>query len=183
PGCRSRVLMLVENNYPQDSRVRNEATLLTSAGYDVTVIALKKSAQPRADVVDDVRVYRIPRLELFTKTGPITAGPLRRLALKVKSGIGYLTEYAYFTTACFVMSLLVLFRHGFDVIHAHNPPDTLFLVAAPFKLLGKKFVFDHHDLCPELYRSRYRTGDDLLARALRLVEWCSLRVADITIAT
>src|SRR5713101_4799862 len=109
-GSRSRVLMLVENNYPQDSRVRNEATLLTSAGYDVTVIALKKNAQPRADVVDGVRVYRIPRLELFTKTAPTTVGPLRRLVLKIKSGIGYLTEYAYFTMACLVMSFMVLFR-------------------------------------------------------------------------
>jgi len=51
------------------------------------------------------------------------------------------------------MSVYVAFKHGFDVIHAHNPPDTLFLVALPWKVLGKKYIFDHHDLCPELYRS------------------------------
>jgi glycosyltransferase involved in cell wall biosynthesis len=178
-----RVLMLVENSYPQDSRVRNEATLLASSGYDVTVVALKRNGQTATDVVNGVRVYRVPRLELFTKTAPAAAGGLPRLWLKIKSALGYLAEYTYFTGACFVMSLVVLVRHGFDVIHAHNPPDTLFVVALPFKLLGKRFVFDHHDLSPELYRSRYRTGEDLFTRLLRIVEWCSLKLADITIAT
>jgi len=69
------------------------------------------------------------------------------------------------------MSLYVAFKHGFDVIHAHNPPDTLFLVALPYKLFGKKFVFDHHDLCPELYRSRYGMADGLVPRLLQWVEW------------
>jgi glycosyltransferase involved in cell wall biosynthesis len=68
-------------------------------------------------------------------------------------------------------------------MHAHNPPDTLFLVAAPFKLLGKKFVFDQHDLCPELYRSRYSAGEGFYTRFLRVFEWCSLKLADVTIAT
>jgi glycosyltransferase involved in cell wall biosynthesis len=74
-------------------------------------------------------------------------------------------------------------RRGFDVLHAHNPPDTLFLVALPFKLLGKKFVFDQHDLCPELYRSRYSAPEGFYTRVLRMLEWCSLKLADITIAT
>jgi glycosyltransferase involved in cell wall biosynthesis len=77
----------------------------------------------------------------------------------------------------------VAFKHGFDVIHAHNPPDSIFIVAAPFKLFGKKFVFDHHDLCPELYQSRYGAGKDLFSRCLQLMEKCSLKLADITIAT
>ena len=68
-------------------------------------------------------------------------------------------------------------------MHAHNPPDTLFLVALPFKLLGKKFVFDQHDLCPELYRSRYSATEGFYTRFLRVFEWCSLKLADITIAT
>jgi glycosyltransferase involved in cell wall biosynthesis len=68
-------------------------------------------------------------------------------------------------------------------MHAHNPPDTLFLVALPFKLLGKKFIFDQHDLSPELYRSRYSATEGLYTRLLRIFEWCSLKLADITIAT
>ena len=74
-------------------------------------------------------------------------------------------------------------RRGFDVMHAHNPPDTLFLVAVPFKLLGKKFVFDQHDLCPELYRSRYSAAEGVYTRFLRMFEWCSLKLADVTVAT
>jgi len=67
-------------------------------------------------------------------------------------------------------------------MQAHNPPDTLFLLALPFKLLGKKFVFDQHDLCPELYRSRYGAAEDFASRLPRILEWRSLKLADVTIA-
>ena len=178
-----RVLMLVENHFPQDTRVRNEAILLTEAGYHVSVIALRKKGQVMTEVVNGVQVYRLPRLELFKKTSHGNLSRAGLLFLKLKSSLGYLFEYCYFTAACLVVSFYVFVRRGFDVIHAHNPPDTLFVVALPFKLLGKKFVFDHHDLCPELYRSRYRTGEGFFTRLLRVFEWCSLNLADITIAT
>jgi len=175
--------MLVENHFPQDTRVRNEAILLTEAGYHVSVIALRKKGQAMTEVVNGVQVYRLPRLELFKKTSHGNLSRAGLLFLKLKSSLGYLFEYCYFTAACLVVSFYVFIRRGFDVIHAHNPPDTLFLVALPFKLLGKKFIFDHHDLCPELYRSRYRTGEGFFTRLLRVFEWCSLKLADITIAT
>ena len=175
--------MLVENHFPQDTRVKNEAILLTEAGYHVSVIALRKKGQVITEVVNGVQVYRVPRLELFKKTSHANLNRAGLLFLKLRSSLGYLVEYCYFTAACLVVSIYVFMRHGFDVIHAHNPPDTLFVVALPFKLLGKKFVFDHHDLCPELYRSRYRTGEGFFTRLLRVFEWCSLKLADITIAT
>ena len=178
-----RILMLVENYFPQDTRVKNEATLLTEAGYQVSVIALRKKGQLMTEVVNGVRVYRLPHLELFRKTSHGNLSRAGLLFLKLKSSLGYLFEYCYFTAACLVVSIYVFVRRGFDVIHAHNPPDTLFVVAVPFKLLGKKFVFDHHDLCPELYRSRYRTGEGFYTRLLRMFEWCSLKLSDITIAT
>jgi len=178
-----RILMLVENYFPQDTRVKNEATLLTEAGYHVSVIALRKKGQLMTEVVNGVRVYRLPHLELFRKTSHGNLSRAGLLFLKLKSSLGYLFEYCYFTAACLVVSIYVFVRRGFDVIHAHNPPDTLFVVAVPFKLLGKKFVFDHHDLCPELYRSRYRTGEGFYTRLLRMFEWCSLKLSDITIAT
>ena len=178
-----RVLMLVENHFPQDTRVRNEAILLTEAGYHVSVIALRKKGQAMTEVVNGVQVYRLPRLELFKKTSHGNLSRAGLLFLKLKSSLGYLFEYCYFTAACLVVSFYVFIRRGFDVIHAHNPPDTLFLVALPFKLLGKKFIFDHHDLCPELYRSRYQTGEGFFTRLLRVFELCSLNLADITIAT
>jgi hypothetical protein len=175
--------MLVENAYPQDTRVRNEAETLTAAGYSVTVVALQKRGQPRAELISSVQVYRIPRLEVFRKTPRDNPGSLQRVWLKAAALLGYASEYLYFTAACFVMSVYVALKHGFDVIHAHNPPDTLFLVALPYKMIGKRYVFDHHDLCPELYRSRYRTPRDLAARALQCIEWCNLKLADVTIAT
>jgi glycosyltransferase involved in cell wall biosynthesis len=175
--------MFVENAFPNDTRVKNECDALTEAGYTITVVALRKRDQPRTEVINGVRVYRIPRLELFQKTAHENPTLLQRVWLKVKSLLGYVSEYVYFTSACFVMSVYVALRRGFDVIHAHNPPDTLFLVALPWKLVGKRYVFDHHDLCPELYRSRYGARQDVLARALQWVEWGNLKLADVTIAT
>jgi glycosyltransferase involved in cell wall biosynthesis len=89
----------------------------------------------------------------------------------------------YFTMVCLIVSTYFLAKRGFNVMHAHNPPDTLFLVALPFKLLGKKFVFDQHDLCPALYRSRYSAAEGFYTWVLRMFEWCSLKLADIAIAT
>jgi glycosyltransferase involved in cell wall biosynthesis len=174
-----RILMLVEQYYPQDSRVRNEALTLTQAGYDVTVIALRKPGQPWTQIMNGVRLYRIPRLELFGKTTVRS----RSLVGRVKAILGYVCEYTYFTIACFFATLFVALRHGFDVIHAHNPPDLLFVVALPFKLFGKKFVFDHHDLSPELYTSRFGRSEGFIPSVLTFVERCSLRLADMVIAT
>jgi len=175
--------MFVENSFPDDIRVKNEADALTGAGYSVTVVALRKKGQRVTALVDGIRVYRIPRLELFQKTPCENPTFLQKSWLRAKALLGYMTEYFYFTTACFVMSIYVATRHGFDVIHAHNPPDSVFLVALPYKLLGKKYVFDHHDLCPELYRSRYGASKDFIARMLQFLEWCSLKMANVTIAT
>ncbi|PYJ65661.1 MAG: hypothetical protein DME76_18055, partial [Verrucomicrobia bacterium] len=147
--------MLVENYFPQDTRVANEAGLLTDAGYKVAVIALRKRGQAGRETLNGIEVYRLPTLELFKKTSPANGNRMNLLFVKLKSFLGYFVEYSYFTAACFIVSTYIFVRRGFDVLHAHNPPDTLFLVALPFKLLGKKFVFDQHDLCPELYRSRY----------------------------
>lgn len=178
-----RILMFVENSYPQDTRVKNESDALTAAGYAVTVVCMRKKGQAKSEVLDSIQIYRLPRLELFQKTPSPNPGFVERVVLKLKSVVGYFSEYVYFTSACFVMSLYIAFKHGFDAIHAHNPPDTLFAVALPWRLVGKKYVFDHHDLCPELYRSRYGAENDFLARILQFVEWCNLKLANVTIAT
>lgn len=177
-------LMLVENNYPADTRVRNEATTLAAHGYRVSVIALRKAGESAHEVIDHVHVYRIPRLTLFEKLPSAGSSFLGRILNKVLTVCGYLVEYAYFTSACLLVSFYVLFTRGFDAIHAHNPPDTLVIVALFYKLLGKKSVFDHHDLCAELYLSRYKTLDEsLVTRGLRLFELWSVRLADVVIAT
>jgi glycosyltransferase involved in cell wall biosynthesis len=175
--------MFVENHFPSDVRVRNESDVLVAAGYQVVVVALRRQGEALSERVGGVQVYRLPKLVLFQKTLRQNSTWLQKAWLKGKAFLGYLGEYIYFTAGCFAMSLYVAAKHGFDVIHAHNPPDTIFLVAAPYKLLGKKFVFDHHDLCPELYQSRYRARRDVFVRWLGLLEKCSLKLADITIAT
>ena len=161
-----RVLMLVENNsYPDDSRVRGEARALVKAGYRVTVISPARPGQRWRETVDGVVVYRYP-------------------APRPATGfMGYLVEYSYATVAMFVASVLVYFREGFDVIHAANPPDTLVFVAAAYKLLGKRFVYDHHDLAPELYAARSAGRLAPMHRALLMLEKLSLRYADHVIAT
>lgn len=159
--------MLLENEpYPRDNRVRWEATALTAAGYRVTVICPSSPGQPSSETLGDVRVYRFwapPRANGF---------------------LGYLWEYAYSMVATFVISLQVFFREGFDVIHAHNPPDTFVFIAAFYKLFGKRFVYDHHDLCPEMYYARFPGGGfRLVYRALGWLEKLSCRLADHVIAT
>jgi glycosyltransferase involved in cell wall biosynthesis len=175
--------MLVENHFPSDVRVRNESELLREEGYDITVICLRRNGEKGSENIGGIHVYRIPEVEVFKKVPLERQSPLGRQWLRLKALLGYVSEYAYFTTCCFGLGIYVALRHGFDVIHAHNPPDTLFLVAVPFKLLGKKFVFDHHDLAPELYQSRYGARGQLVLWGLQWAEKLSLNLADVTIAT
>jgi hypothetical protein len=113
-----RVLMLVENShYPGDTRVYNEARTLRDAGYQVSVIAQRKrgSGSPYHQVIDGVQVYRFPMLA------------------EGSGFLSYISEYGLALAAIFVLSLVVLVRHGIDIIHVANPPDLLFLVVAPYK--------------------------------------------------
>jgi glycosyltransferase involved in cell wall biosynthesis len=159
--------MLLENNpYPHDGRVRREAQTLIDAGYQVTVISPAPPGRRLSETVEGVRVfrYRAPR--------------------ERDGFIGYLLEYGYAMTATFFLTLRVFMRHGFDVIHAHNPPDTFVLIALWYRMLGKKFVFDHHDLAPEMYDARFpRTAKPIVHRALLVLERLTFRTADHVIAT
>ena len=175
--------MMSESAFPTDTRVRNEAYTLIEAGYKVSIIAIRKYENEKLqDIVNGVNVYRVPLLEVFDKDGKASSW-IGKLLNKVKSTLGYLTEYFYFTAACFFISIYILFKDGFDAIHLHNPPNTIFVVGAFFRIFGKKFVFDHHDLTPELYLSRYKTDKDIVYRILMIEEKLCLRFANIVIAT
>jgi glycosyltransferase involved in cell wall biosynthesis len=179
-----RVLMLVENCFPADTRVRNEAFTLAANGFKVNVIALRGHAETPRELVNGVSVYRIPRLTLFEKLPGARPSGIKALLNRLRVVVGYVAEYIYFTSACLVLSLYIAVREGCDVVHAHNPPDTLFVVGAIHKLFGRKFVFDHHDLSAELYLSRYKkTTEGAVTRALRLLEKLSAKLADVVIAT
>jgi len=159
--------MLLENDhYPQDSRVRNEASTLVSAGYQVSVICPKSSGQRWRESVNGVRVYRYP-------APPAGSGFLT-----------YLWEYGYCLVMSFVLSIVVALRRKIDIIHTHNPPDIFVLIAMFYKVLGARVVFDHHDLAPEMYYARFgNKGHRLVYRALVFFERLSCRVADHVIAT
>lgn len=161
--------MLLENNpFPQDARVRREAKTLTGAGYQVTVICPSSPGQPRTEVFDGVRVYRYP--------APRDGDGL----------VGYLFEYGYSLLAAFLISVYVAFRRGFDIVHAHNPPDTFSLLGGLFKLFRKRFVFDHHDLSPEMYLARFGKPDGdtgIVHRLLLAFEKLTFRIADHVVAT
>jgi glycosyltransferase involved in cell wall biosynthesis len=163
----NRILMLLENQtYPRDFRVRREATALTAAGYKVSVICPAGPGQPFRETLNGVRLYRYPE-------PPAANGFL-----------GYLWEYGYAMAAAFVLSLLVFLGEGFDVVHAHNPPDTFVFIAAFYKLLGKRFVFDHHDLSPEMYQARFPgRGNSLVHDTLLFLEKLTCLLADKVIAT
>jgi len=162
-----RVLMLLENNpFQVDARPRREARALVEAGYRVSVISPRPPDDRPYEKINGVRLYQFP--------APREANGF----------LGYLWEYGYSMVAMSVISLLVFLREGFDVIHAHNPPDTFFLIAAFYKLFGKRFVYDHHDLAPEMYHARFRnSGSRLVHRTLVLLEKASCRLADRVIAT
>lgn len=164
---KNRILMLLENlPFPQDLRVRREAFALTSADYRVAVICPSGKGQPPREVVNGVTVYRYP-----------APRPARGL-------LSYLWEYAYSMAASFLLSLVVFLREGFDAIHAHNPPDTFVFIAMFYKVFGKRFVYDHHDLSPEMYVARFHGGGrPFVHRALVLLEKLSCGCADHVIVT
>jgi glycosyltransferase involved in cell wall biosynthesis len=162
-----RVLLLLENSYyPRDARVRREAESLRDAGFEVTVICPALPSQPGREMLRGVRIWRY-------RPAPDSPG----LA-------GYVREYAYALLATLWLTLRLAFTEGFDVIHAANPPDLFVLLAAPFKLFGKRFIYDQHDLAPEMYRARFGgRGKYAVEAALRFFERLSYRLADHVIVT
>jgi glycosyltransferase involved in cell wall biosynthesis len=167
-NCRGkRVLMLIENGpYSEDGRVRCEANSLTAAGYRVTVIGPASQGERWYEVFDGVTVYQYPP--------PFDAHGM----------LGYMLEYSYALSVMAALTLWVAVRHGFDVIHAHNPPDFLVLIGGFWRLFGKRFVFDQHDLSPDMYLSRFsQSSNRTLHRILLYFERLSCRVADHVIAT
>jgi glycosyltransferase involved in cell wall biosynthesis len=165
-GAPKRVLMLVENlPSPFDRRVWQEATTLRDAGYTVSIICpTGKGYEKKFEILEGIAIWRY------------------RLPVEARGAAGYALEYSAALLQTFVLCWRVLATRGFDVIHACNPPDLFFLIGRFFKLFGKKFVFDHHDLGPELYEAKFGRRDFFYRLMLRLERW-TFRSADASIAT
>ncbi|AUI63196.1 glycosyltransferase family 4 protein [Amycolatopsis sp. BJA-103] len=160
-----KALILVENlSVPFDRRVWQECQTLRDAGWEVHVICPQGTKRDtEAEVtIDGVHILRYP---LKAATG----GPA-----------GYVQEYG---SALWHTLRLARKVGRVDVVHACNPPDMLFLVALYLKRQGAKFIFDQHDLCPELYLSRFNRGEDFLYRAVCALERRTYKTANVVIAT
>ncbi|GAC1566046.1 MAG: glycosyltransferase family 4 protein [Ktedonobacteraceae bacterium] len=163
-----KVLMIVENiTVTSDPRVWSEATALRDAGWQVSVICPKGAIKNLESYVclDDIHIYRY------------------RLPIIHRAYFAHIAEYSVALIMTFLLSLKVLLRHGFDVIHTANPPDIFFFIGLFYRCLGKKFVFDQHDLSPELFQVIFQNRAQPLYRLLRLLEQCSYRSAHLVITT
>lgn len=161
-----RVLFLVENlPSPFDRRVWQEATALHASGYGVSIICpTGKGFEKHFESIDGIEIHRYD------------------LPVEASGALGYAVEYSLALFWTFVLSWKVLFTRGFDAIHACNPPDLFFLIGAFFKLLGKKFIFDHHDINPELYEAKFGRRD-FFWKLMVWFERLTFRTADVSIAT
>lgn len=161
-----KILILVENlPVPLDRRVWMEATTLEEAGYHVSVICPKGKYKAFHEVIQNVSIYRYPLPSL-------------------ESVLGHFLEYAIALPVTFFLTFIVFFRDGFDVIQSANPPDFFFIIGGFFKIFGKKFIFDHHDLMPEICDSRWKGWKHKVAYHLSVwAEKQTFKTADWVIAT
>ena len=163
----TRLLIIVQNlPVPFDRRVWLECQALISAGYQVAVVCPKGSGEPAYEVIDSVELYRYR---------PYAPGG---------SKVSFIAEYAYSFLATTWRALKARRSGRFAVLQACNPPDIFWPLALAFRALeGTRFVFDHHDLCPELYQSRFPSGPKLPYKGLLALERRTHRAADHVIAT
>ncbi|MHA1279689.1 MAG: glycosyltransferase family 4 protein [Candidatus Helarchaeota archaeon] len=169
-GSPGKVLIIVQNlPVPFDRRVWLEACALRDVGYDVSVISIKgKNGNYSEDfiVIDGINVYRY------------------NTPSEARGTLGYIIEFVYCWLATANLSIKVLQNHGFDILHACNPPDTYFLLGLIYKrLLGKRFIFDHHDLSPEMYVAKGGREKGFLHKGLLFLEKMTFKTADIVITT
>lgn len=163
---KARVLMMVANlPVPPDRRVWHEAQALTDAGYAVSVICpTGKGFDARHEVIEGIEIFRY------------------RLPLEAAGALGFVLEYGVTMFWALVLSLRVAFTRGFDILHACNPPDLYFILGLFYRPFGKRFVFDHHDVCPELYEVKFRRRGAMYRLQL-LLEKLTFKTAHVVLAT
>ncbi len=162
-----RVLIVVENlPVPLDRRVWLEATTLVTYGYHVSVICpTGRGWDSLRETIEGVHIYRYPE------------PPEAHAGAKA-----YAVEYGLALWHMFRLARAVRREQGFDVIHGCNPPDLVFLLAWRYRLSGVRYLFDHHDVCPELFEAKFgRRG--LLYRVMLLWERLTFATASVSIAT
>jgi len=162
---RSVLIFIEDGSFTYDNRVKRESAALVADGWDVTVVSPKYASDPYFQELG-------PRLRAYFYPKP-----------NAQSAAGHLVEHSVSLAAGALLSGWIRVKHGFSVFHACNPMDVLFLLALPYKLAGARFIFDQHDLCPELYLSRGGRRTDVFHKVLSGLERLSYAVSDVTIAT
>jgi glycosyltransferase involved in cell wall biosynthesis len=160
------ILIIVENlPVPFDRRVWQEANTLKESGAMVSIICPKmKGYTASYEIINGIEIYR------------------HSLPFDARGALGYLLEYGVALFWEFFLSWKIYFKKRFQVIHGCNPPDLIFLVALWFKILGVKYVFDHHDINPELYIAKFN-NKGFLYKMMILFERLSFATANFSIAT
>jgi glycosyltransferase involved in cell wall biosynthesis len=160
------VLIVVQNlSVPFDRRVWLECQTLVRAGYGVSVICPRTGSESKFEELDGVRIYRY------------------RPAPAAQAKLAFVYEFAHGFVAVLWLIVRVMRRDGFAAVQACNPPDTLWPIGGLLKRIGVKFVFDHHDLCPELYRTRFPDGPQVIHSALLYLERRTFATADQVVTT
>ena len=161
PSC----VILVENlPVPFDRRVWQEAQALNDAGWTVSVICpVSEQYSKHYELLDDIAIHRYP------------------LPFEAHARIAFLFEYAWSLFHHGRLLLKVALTRGFDVVQVCNPPDILFLNTLPYRLFGKRLVFDHHDLCPELFVAKF-AHKGFFYRLLFIAERLTMKCADLVIS-
>jgi glycosyltransferase involved in cell wall biosynthesis len=164
---RGRILIIVQNlPVPFDRRVWLECQSLNAAGYQVAVVCPKGPGDPGFAVIDGVEIYKY---KPYSATG---------------GKVSFVAEYAYSFATTFALTIKAARRGRLDVIQTCNPPDIFWPIGRLFRLIqGTRFTFDHHDLCPEVYESRFLRRSPMIYKALRLLERATVDSADHIIST
>lgn len=159
-------MFIVENQpVPLDRRVLYEALAVKELGYDVSIISPKARGEVASfSTIDGIHIYRHP------------------MPVEADGKSGFLFEYANALFWELLLSIRIFLQKPFHVIHGANPPDHIFLIALLFKVLGVKYVFDHHDISPENYLAKF-ARKDVLYRITCFMEKLTFKVADIVIST
>lgn len=157
---RRRICMVVHSRFPNDPRVHRATRMARGAGFEVDLVCLSEPGLPRREVLDEVRVWRLP--------------------VTHRRGVGAVRmvwEYAAFALLATFAVALRAGRRGYDVVHVHNPPDFLPIAALVPRLRGAKVIFDVHDLSPLMFQERFE-GRRLLLSLIHRLERLACRFAD-----
>lgn len=162
-----KVLFIVQNlPLPEDRRVFQEMETMAKSGWEVFAVAPGNPEQAKTEAIRGMKIWRYPAPR------------------KTEGLLGYLREYAYSFSMSFYLAFKIYFKEKYSVVHISNPPDFFFMIGMSLKIFGVKYVFDQHDLMPEMAEAKFNSRNgSFLKRILLLSEKLALKLCDVHITT